>query len=488
MNRQNKLSVRRQVAMFLIVALLSGNLPTTAGTVSRAADNGIQTLRGAQEVPPAPVQEPNPNQGPLYPTSVRSVQEIPPEQGQNPQLKNPTTDSNGITTWDCIWFGNYWQESKSGEPNNTPPPAIYNGPVPDETADDSDYIKSPIKWWVLSVNGDDAFLLADTVLDRQQYNTVESAVTWETCTLRSWLNGYGADANAVGNDYSGVGFLDRAFTEAERQAIQVTDVVNNDNLKFKTLGGNNTSDKVYLLSIDEAKNPAYGFTASSSGNEQFAESRRTFALSYAKRWTAKDWYNWIQDQLLQKKAETVNWWLRSPGDAYGKSPGTISTNAAHVTYVGYVDGIGFYVAGFDHFVRPVLHLKLNAASDAGSVSNWSYAGTVSASGGPKPEPAATAKPAAKKIGTVAGLKATAKKRQAQVTWKKVTGVKGYQIYYSSSNKFKKKKQLFVKKNKVSLKKLKAGKTYFIKVRAYTANGNKKTYGKWSKVLKIKCKK
>ena len=24
-------------------------------------------------------------------------------------LNNPTTDSNGVTTWDCVYFGNYWQ-------------------------------------------------------------------------------------------------------------------------------------------------------------------------------------------------------------------------------------------------------------------------------------------------------------------------------------------------------------------------------------------
>lgn len=30
-------------------------------------------------------------------------------------LKNPTTDSNGVTTWDCVYFGNYWQEDTNGD-------------------------------------------------------------------------------------------------------------------------------------------------------------------------------------------------------------------------------------------------------------------------------------------------------------------------------------------------------------------------------------
>lgn len=82
-------------------------------------------------------------------------------------LKNPTTDSNGVTTWDCVYFGNYWQEDTNG----------------DGIANQNDE-KQPIKWRVLSVDGDDAFLLADQNLDARQYNTsYRDDVTWETCTL-----------------------------------------------------------------------------------------------------------------------------------------------------------------------------------------------------------------------------------------------------------------------------------------------------------------
>ncbi len=58
-------------------------------------------------------------------------------------LGNPTI-GNGVTTWDCIYFGNYWQNDTNG----------------DGKADQNDK-KQPIEWWVLSVNGNDAFLLAD---------------------------------------------------------------------------------------------------------------------------------------------------------------------------------------------------------------------------------------------------------------------------------------------------------------------------------------
>ena len=135
-----------------------------------------------------------------------------PVQAAGYGLNNPTTDANGVTTWDCIWFGNYWQEDTNG----------------DGKADKND-AKQPIKWRVLSVEGDDAFLLADKNLDCQMYNNTYTGVTWETCTMRSWLNGYGGEINKDGKDYSDSNFLNNAFSAAEQSAIKTTNIVNNDN-------------------------------------------------------------------------------------------------------------------------------------------------------------------------------------------------------------------------------------------------------------------
>lgn len=84
---------------------------------------------------------------------------------------------------------------------------------------------------------------------------------------------------------------------------------------------------------------------------------------------------------------------------------------------------------------------------------------------------------------------TSKKHTIKVTWKKVT-CSGYQIRYSTSKSFKTYKTLTVKKGSTvskNISKLKKGKTYYVKVRAYkTANG-KKVYGAFSTVKKTKCK-
>lgn len=83
------------------------------------------------------------------------------------------------------------------------------------------------------------------------------------------------------------------------------------------------------------------------------------------------------------------------------------------------------------------------------------------------------------------------KTKLKVTHKKISGAKGYQVTYSTSKKFSKKKtkSLNTGSTKVTLKKLKKGKIYYVKVRAYkTDSTGVKVYGKYSKVKKIKMKK
>ena len=81
-----------------------------------------------------------------------------------------------------------------------------------------------------------------------------------------------------------------------------------------------------------------------------------------------------------------------------------------------------------------------------------------------------------------------KGRKIAISWKKTTKAKAYQVTYDTSKKFKNKKTKKVTKSKITLTKLKIGKTYFIRVRAVTIESGKKVYSKWSKVKKIKVKK
>ena len=82
------------------------------------------------------------------------------------------------------------------------------------------------------------------------------------------------------------------------------------------------------------------------------------------------------------------------------------------------------------------------------------------------------------------------KKSLKITWKKINGVKGYQIQYSTSKKFKKAKKITIKKAKTTskaIKKLKAKKKYYVRIRTYITVNGKKKYSGWSKKKSQKTK-
>lgn len=259
------------------------------------------------------------------------------ENVQNYGLNNPTTDSSGVSTWDCIYFGNYWQNDTNG----------------DGVADEND-AKQPIKWRVLSVNGDDAFVVADQNLDSKAYNETKTDVTWENSTIRSWLNGYGELVNKDKKSFIIDNFLDNAFSVAEQNAIKTTYVVNEDNPDYGTDGGNNTWDKVYLLAISEAANISYGFDDKYNASSKTREAKNT---EYAKQCGA-----WSSEN--SSYLDNGNWWLRTAGGS--------AYYASRVSLYGSV--YYFYVNGTNVAVRPALHINLS------NINLWSYAGTVTSDG------------------------------------------------------------------------------------------------------------
>lgn len=150
----------------------------------------------------------------------------------------------------------------------------------------------PIEWEVLEVEGNKALLISKYGLDVQPYNTEYGAVTWETCTLRNWLNGT---------------FLGKAFTTEEQGAILTTNVVNDSSRGYgnwNTRGGNNIQDKVFLLSYAEA-NRFFNFTWEDSNNTK----SRISPTEYAKKNGAYT----NSDKMTVEGASSVWWWLRSPG-------------------------------------------------------------------------------------------------------------------------------------------------------------------------------
>ena len=95
-------------------------------------------------------------------------------------------------------------------------------------------------WRVLEVDRehDRALLIAERPVCNRPYHSKREDITWERCDLRAWLNGE---------------YYDTAFSEEEKAAIIETHLSNPDNPQYNTPGGNDTDDRIFLLSIDEAE-------------------------------------------------------------------------------------------------------------------------------------------------------------------------------------------------------------------------------------------
>ena len=252
-------------------------------------------------------------------------------------LSNPTKDTTGNTIWDCVYFGNYYQNDVEGK------------------------YKEPIKWRVLKVDGNDAFLLADKGLDVKPWHESGDGVDWETCTLRSWLNGYKSSMNKNGIDYSNDNFMDTAFTAEEQQAINTTLVSNAQDPFLDSPKVNDTYDQVYCLAYKEALNTEYGF----SGEYNVDPTRALVVTPYANAKLDWETYPWLMP----------GWWLRTMGDDKYRDVNTYKGKcAAYVFQSGFVYPNGSSVNDTFMTVRPVLHLNTQ------NTDVYSYAGKVSSDG------------------------------------------------------------------------------------------------------------
>ena len=139
--------------------------------------------------------------------------------------------------------------------------------------------KSPIEWLALDVNENEALLVSRYGLDCKEYHNVSTDITWEDCDLRKWLN----------ND-----FIKSAFSEEEAKKIKVSELKNEDNPQYRTRGGNNTKDRIFCLSINEAEH-YFG-----SDND-----RQCKPTAYAEE----------QGHCVDRYGICF-WWLRSPGHCH----------------------------------------------------------------------------------------------------------------------------------------------------------------------------
>lgn len=234
-------------------------------------------------------------------------------------------EDNTVTDDGYILMGHYEQDGN-----------LENGP-------------EPVEWIILSEDDEKYLVISRYVLDGVPYHTDYSAVTWENCALRDFLN----------ND-----FYNTAFDPTEQSRIIPVTNSNPDNATTSTPGGNDTQDKVFLLSMEEVMQ-YFNFTSwddeSMHGNCQalitdctpYAESKGVARLVFDEdRYYGTDDFNGFDDSgytddVLGKTF--APWWLRSPGIQ--------SNTALMVTYAGHAGWDSFdRVIDDDEGVRPAMYI------------------------------------------------------------------------------------------------------------------------------------
>ena len=177
------------------------------------------------------------------------------------------------------------------------------------------YADEKIEWKVLSVGEDKALLITKDVIEYKKYNEKDIEVTWQTCTLRKWLN----------NE-----FMNLAFDEEETEQILKTTVQPHKNPGYITKQGDPTQDKVFLLSIQET-------------NQYFTNAdERCCKPSNTVR----------NKRVYVRNNGNCSWWLRSVG--------LYQNFAVCVNDRGRVDEGGNGVSYDDIGVRPALWINLDA--------------------------------------------------------------------------------------------------------------------------------
>lgn len=158
-------------------------------------------------------------------------------------------------------------------------------------------------WYVIAKTDTTATLLMKDVMEKKAYHSGGngSGITWADCSLRTYLN------NTFYN----------SFSDTERAMIAETTCPVPTNPDYSTNAGNETKDKIYLLSIAEAQAIANNSALGAS--------------------------------VLKSEPSSV-WWLRSPGDISGRAA-AVGSDGSLITsgnYVGIADG-----------VRPALNLEFD---------------------------------------------------------------------------------------------------------------------------------
>ena len=170
-----------------------------------------------------------------------------------------------------------------------------------------------IEWLVLENDGKTAKLISKYIIDCIQFNELWLETTWETCSLRQWLNSE---------------FVNAAFSDEEQARLEMVTVTARKNQDYNTDPGNDTEDRVFLLNIQEANKLL------PSGADRACQ-----ATAYAKA-----------HGIIVVRDQNSWWWLRSPGAS--------AKGLAIVTEDGSINASGIASPSDNTGIRPVIVVRI----------------------------------------------------------------------------------------------------------------------------------
>ncbi|MBR5659802.1 MAG: hypothetical protein IKX10_10450 [Lachnospiraceae bacterium] len=186
-----------------------------------------------------------------------------------------------------------------------------------------------VEWLVLDKQDDRLLVISRYGLDDLPYNTEEAGVTWETCSLRKWLNST---------------FYETAFAPGEKDSIADSLVKADPNPEYDAPAGNDTTDRVFVLSIDEAE-------------RYFADNmaRTCLGTPYSETQGVSIFVSIAASDEADKYNGNCSWVLRTPGEtsdmvAFVYSYGRIRSDGSSVTNKRSSFG--------DYAIRPAMWIKI----------------------------------------------------------------------------------------------------------------------------------
>ena len=170
--------------------------------------------------------------------------------------------------------------------------------------------KEDIEWRILSKEDGRVLVISEYALEQKNYNDTLDDVTWESCSLRAWLNG---------------DFINNSFTDDEKDKIPSVSLENNNNTYYNIPGGDSTTDKVFILSIEEIFTYFGEPKWTNGGANDFADEKLICPATQqainngvaSKEFTSDDYnvyksYYWYTTDAIGLQG--CYWWVRLPGN------------------------------------------------------------------------------------------------------------------------------------------------------------------------------